>query len=422
MVRVLPLFYYKFTALFQAMALSKTFLTLIATAAFSFAQQAGAPDAHPRLTTQKCTKQGGCVTQQTSVVLDSGSHSLVNANNANCASCSSAQTCASACALQGITDYTSRGVTTSGSSLHLQQYLNGRSVSPRVYLLDSNGQNYTMLKLLNQEVSFTVDVSNEPCGMNGALYLSEMDASGGRSTQNPAGASYGTGYCDAQCGAPSYINGVRNDNRLGACCNEMDLWEANANATALTPHACTKPGLFACSGNDCGSNGVCDKSGCGFNPYALGAKSYYGVNGATVNTLRPFTVTTQFLTQNNSPTGPLTEIRRLYVQDGKVIQNVKVQFNSGALDSITDGYCASSSSSFQQRGGLKAMGDALGRAMALIFSIWNDASQNMNWLDSGNAGPCSSSEGAPSLIQQKDPGTDVTFSNVKWGDIGTTYS
>ena len=30
-----------------------------------------------------------------------------------------------------------------------------------------------------------------PCGMNGALYLSAMDITGGRSQLNPAGATYG---------------------------------------------------------------------------------------------------------------------------------------------------------------------------------------------------------------------------------------
>ena len=398
---------------------SLAFLTALQLAA---AQQAGTPDAHPRLTTQKCTKNGGCVTQQTSVVLDSGTHTLGNANSgASCAGCSSAQACSTACALQGITDYASYGVTTSGNSLHLQQYLNGRTVSPRVYLLDPNGQNYSLLQLLNQEVSFDVNVSNEPCGMNGALYLSEMEASGGRSNLNPAGAAYGTGYCDAQCGAPSYINGVRNVNSQGACCQEMDLWEANANATALTPHACQTTRLQACTGNDCGSNGLCDKSGCGFNPYSLGARSYYAPNSASVDTLKPFTVTTQFITSDNTAKGTLTEIRRLYRQNGKVIQNAAVQFNGATVNSITNSFCQSSSSSFQQRGGLQQMGQALGRGMVLIFSIWNDNGGNMNWLDSGNAGPCSSTEGAPSLIQQRDPSTDVTFSNVKWGDIGTTY-
>ena len=39
------------------------------------------------------------------------------------------------------------------------------------------------------------------------------------------------------------------------------------------------------------------------------------------------------------------------------------------------------------------MGQAIERGMVLIFSIWNDISGNMTWLDTGNAGPCNTSEG-----------------------------
>ncbi|KAK6532086.1 endoglucanase 1 [Orbilia ellipsospora] len=66
------------------------------------------------------------------------------------------------------------------------------------------------------------------------------------------------------------------------------------------------------------------------------------------------------------------------------------------------------------------MGQALARGMVLIFSIWNDAGQNMNWLDSGSSGPCSSTEGNPSTILANNPGTHVIFSNIRWGDIGST--
>lgn len=39
-----------------------------------------------------------------------------------------------------------------------------------------------------------------PCGLNGAVYFSQMDADGGmaRFPTNTAGAKYGTGYCDSQ--------------------------------------------------------------------------------------------------------------------------------------------------------------------------------------------------------------------------------
>lgn len=71
------------------------------------------------------------------------------------------------------------------------------NIGSRVYLV--NGENYEMFKLLNREFSFDVDVSNLPCGLNGALYFVEMEQDGGkkRFPTNKAGARYGTGYCDA---------------------------------------------------------------------------------------------------------------------------------------------------------------------------------------------------------------------------------
>jgi len=70
---------------------------------------------------------------------------------------------------------------------------------------------YQILKLMGQEFTFDVDVSNLPCGLNGALYFSEMDADGGMAKYptNLAGAKYGTGYCDAQCPQDiKFINGI----------------------------------------------------------------------------------------------------------------------------------------------------------------------------------------------------------------------
>ncbi|KAL1965867.1 hypothetical protein VTN77DRAFT_5000 [Rasamsonia byssochlamydoides] len=413
-------------------------VTATATAALIFrflppvtAQQIGpTPDAHPQLVTWKCSATAGCVQQDTSVVLDYLFHPIHEVGNddvscysgtVNTSLCPNEEECAQNCVVEGVTNYTSFGVQTDGSSLTLNQYIyNGNQlvdVSPRVYLLGADG-NYTMLQLLGQELSFDVDVSKLVCGMNGALYLSEMDASGGRSSFNPAGAAYGSGYCDAQCGVQPWINGSVNTASLGACCNEMDIWEANALSTALTPHPCDISHLYACSGNECGSNGVCDKPGCGFNPYAVGDHNYYGY-GMTVDTSRPFTVVTQFVTDDNTTTGTLTEIRRLYVQDGNVIPNAVAQ--GSGVDSITTSYCSQVDSYFAPLGGLQQIGEALGRGMVLVFSIWNDPGQFMNWLDSGNAGPCNSTEGNPAIIEAQDPGTAVTFSNIKWGDIGSTF-
>ena len=66
---------------------------------------------------------------------------------------------------------------------------------PRVYLLQDDTI-YDLFKLLNQEITFDMDASKVPCGINGALYLSEMSPIAGTSVLNAAGAKYGTGYYD----------------------------------------------------------------------------------------------------------------------------------------------------------------------------------------------------------------------------------
>jgi cellulase len=125
--------------------------------------------------------------------------------------CSDAATCAKNCALEGV-DYAAHGVATKGDALTMNQWLKAadgtyNTVSPRLYLLAENERDYENFQLLNGEFSFDVDVSKLVCGMNGALYLAEMEMDGGRGPLNKAGATYGTGYCDAQCPKLDFING-----------------------------------------------------------------------------------------------------------------------------------------------------------------------------------------------------------------------
>ncbi|KAK3380999.1 concanavalin A-like lectin/glucanase domain-containing protein [Podospora didyma] len=399
------------------------------------------PEVHPKFATQVCTTAGGCVTKQTSLVTDALSRHFHAAddmsvscatNPINATLCPDAATCARNCVLEGV-EYGSIGVLAKGSSVTLRQYLfdgaEFKSVSPRVYLLAEDGLNYEPMRLLNQELSFDVDLSQLGCGMNGALYLSEMDLSGSRSDLNPAGAQYGTGYCDAQCFTVPFINGLPNLNSSGSCCNEMDIWEANSQATVYTPHTCSGVGSFLCSGTECNKTvGVCDKDGCGINTFGLGNPSFYGPS-LTVDTSRPFTVVTQFLTSDNTSTGVLSEIRRLYVQDGTVIPNTATTTNvnvgkiEGGYDgTLTQDYCvARNSSDFLRLGGLKTMGESLTRGMVLIFSLWNSPGDFMSWLDGGNNGPCNATAGDPKTIVATKPDVSVTFSNVRWGDIGSTF-
>lgn len=67
---------------------------------------------------------------------------------------------------------------------------------PRLLLLDESQRKYQPFNLLNKKVSFTVDTSKVGCGLNGALYFTNMDLI--NNISDAAGPSYGMGYSDAQ--------------------------------------------------------------------------------------------------------------------------------------------------------------------------------------------------------------------------------
>ncbi|ROW06316.1 hypothetical protein VPNG_07492 [Cytospora leucostoma] len=399
----------------QAFAATTFALALFELAA---AQQPGnvTLEVHPQLTTFKCTTSLGCVAQDTSVVLDWNYRWIHTADYASCTTssgvnstlCPDEATCAQNCLIEGA-NYTAAGVTTSGSSLTMNQFMPSTSgvssVSPRIYLLDNQSGDYVLFQLLGQELTFDVDLSTLPCGENGALYLAEMDASGGRNEYNTGGANYGSGYCDAQCPVSTWKNGTLNTDDSGYCCNEMDILESNNAAAAFTPHPCKDDGS------------ACDSGGCGFNPYGLGYHDYWGL-GDTVDTSKPFRVITQFITDDGTTSGTLSEIRRIYQQGNATLPSA---ISSADGDSINSTWCSSADTSVDEYGNIETMGEALGRGMVLAFSIWNDNSGNMSWLDSGSSGPCNSTEDTPTLIQENYPGAHVVFSNIKWGDIGSTY-
>lgn len=197
-------------------------LALAALAATVSAQVPGAltPEVHPALTSYKCTTAGGCKALNTSVVLDSNYRWLHNVggytncynNGFNETFCPDVESCAKNCSLEGV-DYGSYGIHASGDALTLNIFKTDPATnvtslsSPRVYLYDEAAGQYDQFKLLNQEFTFDVDVSNVPCGINGALYFSEMNEKGDKNELNTAGAAYGTGYCDAQCPTQNFIKG-----------------------------------------------------------------------------------------------------------------------------------------------------------------------------------------------------------------------
>jgi cellulase len=206
----------------------------------------------------------------------------------------------------------------------------------------------------------------------------------------------------------------------GSCCNELDIWEANSRSTLLAPHPCNQTQLYKCEGAECEFDGICDKWGCGYNPYQNGNPEYYGLD-FEVDTTRPFTVVTQFPADNS---GILKQYRRLYVQDGKIIKNVATNLEHLPQQNFMDDkYCVATGSAerYMDLGATEGMGAAMSRGMVLAMSIWWAEGDYMQWLDGGERGPCNATEGNPALIRENQPDTGVTFSNIKWGEIGSTY-
>jgi len=456
--------------MFRKETLASSLLAAVATA-----QQIGTQlaEVHPALPIESCAAGGACTTLDTSVVLDSNwrwvheTSSTTNCYTGNtwdASICSSAETCAENCALDGADYVGTYGVTATGSALELQFVTTGANtnVGSRNYLMASNTE-YQMFKLLNQEFTFDVDVSNLPCGLNGALYFVSMSADGGLSAypNNKAGAEYGTGYCDSQCPQDiKFIDGLANiddwtpesnsansgTGSTGSCCDEMDIWEANSISNAYTPHVCSSTGQTACTGDACGNDAdnrydsICDKDGCDFNPFRFGNTTFYGP-GLTIDTTKPFTVVTQFPTDDGTATGTLSAIKRVYVQNGVVFQNADTDMAGvDTTNAITDAFCeqqkaaTNNTDEFETLGGLAKMGKDLATGMVLVMSLWDDYAVDMLWLDSdypttspvsapGVArGTCATTSGVPATVEADSPNSSVTYSNIKFGPIGSTFA
>ncbi|KAE8384835.1 putative 1,4-beta-D-glucan cellobiohydrolase A [Aspergillus alliaceus] len=431
------------------------------------AQQAGTlkAETRPALTWQKCTEGGSCTEQKASVVLDSnwrwlhsidGSNNCYTGNTWDASLCPDNEACATNCALDGADYEGTYGVTTSGNALSLK-FVTGSNVGSRLYLMADDDKSYQTFNLLNSEFTFDVDASQLPCGLNGAVYFVAMDADGGVGNypSNKAGAKYGTGYCDSQCPRDlKFINGKANvegwkpsdsDKNAGvgghgSCCPEMDIWEANSISTAYTPHPCDSTKQTMCEGDACGGTysgdryaGTCDPDGCDFNAYRMGNDSFYGP-GKLVDSSSKVTVVTQFIAES----GVLSEIKRFYVQNGKVIANAASNVEGVTGNSITSNFCTAQKKAFgdddifQKHGGLKAMGEALS-SMVLTLSVWDDHYASMMWLDSSYPeeadatkagvarGTCKAHVGDPEKVESQHGDATVTYSNIKFGPIGSTF-
>lgn len=166
----------------------------------------------------------------------------------------------------------------------------------------------------------------------------------------------------------------------------------------------------------------------------MGATDFYGV-GKTIDTSKPFTVITEFITNDGTDSGDLIEIRRKYVQNGVIYNNPQSTVAGINGNSLTSDLCDSQKSVFGERnefkakGGLKAIGDAFSRGMVLVFSIDDDFFSQMLWLDSAwptdfdpsmpgiTHGECPTTSGAVSDLEVSGNKAYVKFSNIKVGPI-----
>jgi cellulose 1,4-beta-cellobiosidase len=437
------------------------------------AQKAGSltNENHPKMSYKKCSSKG-CKTHAGEVTIDSNwrwTHTASDTTNCYTGNewdtglCPDVKTCSANCVVEGAdSEYSSTyGVKSEGDSLELAFVTDGpysKNIGSRTYLLDEEDK-YMMFKLKNHEFTYTVDDSKLVCGLNGALYFVEMSADGGAAEHGSAGAKYGTGYCDAQCPHDlKWINGEANiedwkpsdtdDNagfgKYGTCCTEIDIWEANKHSTAFTMHSCKVEGQTRCHGVDCGDNakgermeGVCDKNGCDIQSYRLGNTKFYGPGSEyTIDTTKPVTVTTQFITEDGTNHGKLKEVRQFYIQDGKKIEHPRYTVNGKKHDTISDEFCADwvadtkDGTNFLEIGGMGSVDTALENGVVLVMSLWDDHEANMLWLDStypvnGTAvgdkrGTCSTSSGVPKDVEEKHGKAKVTFSDIRFGPIGST--
>merc|ERR1711907_716387 len=149
-------------------------------------------------------------------------------------------------------------------------------------------------------------------------------------------------------------------------------------------------------------------------------------------------VTTQFITDDGTDSGKLTEGKQFYTQNGKTIEHPNYTVNGNQHNDITDDYCkdwvaeTKDGTNFLEKGGLGAVEQAFEKGVVLVMSMWDDHYANMLWLDStypvdssdpGAArGPCPTTSGDPKDVESSQGSAKVTFSDIKFGKIGTTPS
>ncbi|KXS08863.1 glycoside hydrolase family 7 protein [Gonapodya prolifera JEL478] len=199
-------------------------------------------------------------------------------------------------------------------------------------LVKPSGTSHDILYLKNKVLWITSDISKVQCGYNAAFYLVNM----------PVSAAPGTGYCDAQ-----------------NTCMEVDILESNVGGISGTSHSCVST-----------SSTPCDPIGCGYKS-RVSLWDQIGV-GKNIDTLKPFTIATEFITNDGTDTGSLVSIKQTIFQGSHVFY-----FNQW-----DDVYCTTADPTYwSTTGGLQPMSKALDIGMTLLITFWGNGANSMSWLD-----------------------------------------
>jgi len=129
-------------------------------------------ETHPKLSWQQCASGGSCSTVNGQVTVDANWRWLHDSSGTNCYTgnefdsslCKDPDSCAKACCIDGADYSGTYGASTSGNALTLKFVTQGpysKNIGSRLYLMKDENT-YQGFKLLGNEFTFDVDVSNLP--------------------------------------------------------------------------------------------------------------------------------------------------------------------------------------------------------------------------------------------------------------------
>merc|ERR1712107_789799 len=193
-------------------------------------------------------------------------------------------------------------------------------------------------------MSFDLDLSAVPCSCNAALFFVSMPG------HNPDGTiAHGDSpnpyYCDA-----NKIGGAR--------CWEHDVIESNQYALASAPHVCdAAPGQHTTS---------CDRVGCQSSTFKADQKSFCPDPSCKIDSSKPFSLRQQFVPDSSFT--KLASIRTRLIQGNNTF-DFTVCHDDAKLEAMTAAFKSN---------------------MSMVFQLWGDTWQTMDWLDAATecSGEC----------------------------------